>query len=153
MITREGYRSTGIIENSERYRRAFSNLKKYLLDYLNRHHECRDNELSFKDSTVLFDTLTSQDTDKGRIRRWRETMVKAALFQKGDSALSYDKDPWLKQAFINYDKEGFKKRKVVGALLAYSFATSTWYQYYLTVMWYKERFFAICKEQGLAIPR
>jgi len=30
----EGYRSTGIIENSERYRRAFSKLKEYLLDYL-----------------------------------------------------------------------------------------------------------------------
>jgi hypothetical protein len=25
--------------------------------------------------------------------------------------------------------------------------------YYLTVIWYKERFFAICKEQGLSIPR
>ncbi len=30
----EGYRSTGIIENTERYRRAFSKLKEYLLDYL-----------------------------------------------------------------------------------------------------------------------
>ena len=80
-------------------------------------------------------------------------MVKAGLFKEIDSALSDDKDLWLKQAFKNYQKEGFKKRKVVGALLADSFATSNWYQYYLTVMWYKERFFAVCKEQGLAIPR
>jgi hypothetical protein len=36
---REGYRSTGIIENTERYRRAFSKVKEYLLDYLNRHPE------------------------------------------------------------------------------------------------------------------
>ncbi len=72
-------------------------------------------------------------------------MVKAGLFQGGDSALSYDKDLWLKEAFRNYE--------VVGALLAHNFATSNWYQYYLTVKWYKERFFAICKEQGLAIPR
>jgi len=60
---------------------------------------------------------------------------------------------WLKEAFTNYEKEEFNKRKVVGALLADTFATSNWYQYYLTVMWYKERFFSVCKEQGLAIPR
>ncbi len=97
-------------------------------------------------------TLTSQDTDKGRIKRWIETMVKAGLFQKGDSTLSYDRDLWLKEAFKNYEKEEFNKRKVVGALLADNFATSNWYQYYLAVRWYKERFFAICKEQGVAIP-
>ncbi len=80
-------------------------------------------------------------------------MVKAGLFEKGDSALSYDKDLWLKEAFTNYEKEEFNKRKVVGALLADDFSTSNWYQYYLTVKWYKERFFAIWKEQGLAKPR
>ena len=78
-------------------------------------------------------------------------MVKAGLFQDGDSTLSYDKNLWLKKAFRNYEKEEFNKRKVVGAILADNFATSTWYQYYLTVIWYKERFFAICKEQGVAI--
>jgi len=46
MTTREGYRSTGIIENSDRYRRAFSRVKEYLSDYLNRHPEYRDKELS-----------------------------------------------------------------------------------------------------------
>ena len=143
----------GIIENRERYRRAFSKVKEYLLDCLNRHPEYRDKELSFKDFTVLFDTLTSQATDKGRIKRWVEALLNAGLFQEGDSALSYDKDLWLKEAFTSYEKEGFSKRKVVGALLADSFATSNWYNYYLTVMWYKEIFFAVCKEQGLAIPR
>ncbi len=143
---------TGIIENPERYRRAFSKLKEYLLDYLNRHPEYRDNELSFKDFSILFDTLTSKGTDKGRIKRWIETMVKTGFFQKRDSALSYDKDLWLKEAFTNYQKEEFNRRKVVGALLADNFATSNWYQYYLSVRWYKERFFAICKEQGLAMP-
>jgi hypothetical protein len=146
-------RSTGTIENSERYRRAFSKIKEYLSDYLNRHPEYRDNHLSFNDFMVLFDTLTNQDTDKGRIKRWIQTMVKAGLFQKGDLALAYDKDLWLKEAFTNYEKDEFNKRKVVRALLADNFPTSNWYQYYLAVMWYKERFFAICKEQGVAIPR
>jgi len=41
-------------------------------------------------------------------------MVKAGLFQDGDSALSYDKDLWLKEAFKNYQKEQFNRRKVVG---------------------------------------
>ncbi len=71
---------TGIIENSARYRRAFSKVKEYLLDYLNRHPQYLDNELSFKDFSILFDTLTSQDTDKGRIKRWIEAMVKAGFF-------------------------------------------------------------------------
>ncbi len=130
-----------------------SKLKEYLSDYLNRHPAYRDNELSFKGFSILFDTLTIRDTDKGRIRRWIETIVKAGLFQEGDSTLSYDKGLWLKEAFTNYDKEEFDKRRVVGALFADDFATSNWYQYYLTVIWYKQRFFAICKEQGLAIPR
>jgi len=82
----------------------------------------------------------------------KKNMVKAGLFQDGDSALSYDKDLWLKGAFRNYQKEEFNKRKVVGAILADNFATSNWYQYYLAVKWYKERFLAICKEHGLAIP-
>ena len=68
------------------------------------------------------------------------------------SALAYDKDLWLKKAFRNYEKGEFNKRKVVGALLADNFNACNWYQYYLAVMWYKERFFAICKEQGLPIP-
>jgi len=150
---REGYRSTGIIENSDRYRRAFSKVKEYLSDYLHKHPEYRDNELSFRDFGVLLNTLTSQDTDKGRIKRWRETMAKAGLFQGGESALSYDKDLWLKEAFKNYQKEEFNKRNVFRAHLADNFSPSNWYQYYLAVMWYKERYFAICEEQGLAIPR
>jgi len=89
---------------------------------------------------------------KGGLKKWIETMVKAGLFEEGDLALPYDKDLWLKQAFTNYDKEEFNKRKVVGAILADNFATSSWYHYYLAVMWYKERFFAVCKEKGLAIP-
>ncbi len=79
-------------------------------------------------------------------------MLKAGLFQRGDLALSYNKDLWLKEAFRNYEKEEFNKRKVAGALLADNSTTSNWYQYYLAVKWYKERFFAVCKEQGLAIP-
>jgi len=82
-----------------------------------------------RDFTALFATLTSQDTDKGRIKRWIETMVKAGLFEQGDSALSYDKDLWLEEAFTNYEKEQFNKRKAVGALLADDFATSNWYLY------------------------
>jgi len=146
-LTTEGYK------DPERYRREFSKLKEYLSDYLNRHPEYRDKELSFKDFSILFDTLTSQDTDKGRIKSWIETMLKAGLFGVGDLALPYDKDLWLKQAFTNNKKEEFNKRKVVGALLADNFDTSNWFQNYLAVMSYKERFFAICKEQGLSIPR
>jgi len=132
---------------------AFDQGDIYLFDYLNRHPDYRDNELSFSDFTGLFDTLTSQNTDKGRIKRWIETLLNAGLFQKGDSALSCDKDLWLKEAFTNYEKDEFNKRKVVRALLADNLATSNWYQYYLAVMWYKQRFFSVCKEQGLAIPR
>ena len=79
-------------------------------------------------------------------------MVEAGLFEEGHSALSYERDLWLKKTFRNYQKEEFNKRKAVGALLADNFNTSNWYQYYLAVRWYKERFFAICEEQGVAIP-
>ena len=74
-------------------------------------------------------------------------MVKAGLFKEGDSALSYDKDLWLKEAFKNYQKEQFNRRKVVGAILADNFATSNWYQYYLAVMWYKGSSFLSVKSK------
>ncbi len=45
-------------------------------------------------------------------------MVKTGLFEESDSALSYDKDLWLKEAFRNYEKEEFNKRKVLGAHLS-----------------------------------
>jgi hypothetical protein len=38
-------------------------------------------------------------------------MVKAGLFQAGDSALSYVKDLWLKEAFTNYEKMSSTKEK------------------------------------------
>ncbi len=150
--SREGYRSTGIIAAID-IGGHFQSLRNTFQITSTGTPEYRDKELSFKDFSMLFDTLTIQDTDKGRIRRWIETMVKAGFFKEGDSALSYDRDLWLKEAFKNYEKEEFNKRKVVGAILADDFSASNWYQYYLGVMWYKERFFAICKEQGLSIPR
>ncbi len=50
-------------------------------------------------------------------------------------------------------KRSSTKERCLGPILADNFAASNWYQYYLAVKWYKERFFTICKEQGLAIPR
>ena len=143
---------SGIIDNKERYKRAFKGILKYLTIYLMEHPSYQEKEADLDGLHALFETLLTKKMDNGRIKNWQKVLVARGLFDEGDkNALEYDRDRWLKEAFSNFDRRAFDQRKVAGAMLRDSFAESNWYSYYLAVKWYKQRVFRHCAQQGLDV--
>ena len=142
------------IDNRERYRKAFINIKKILDSYLEKHPEYLDPTLKFKNFDALTRTLILADHDQKRVYHWKRTMIDQNLFNRDDlSALIYENDTWLKEAFANYDPNVFNNLEVKNAQLADNFSKSNWYQFYLSVKWYKKRFFECCRKFNLYIPQ
>jgi hypothetical protein len=147
-------KSSGIIDNKERYARAFKGILKHLTLYLMEHPSYQEQEADFDDLPALFKALLTRKRDNGRIRNWQKVLVAQGLFDEGDKdALAYDRERRLKEAFENFDRKRFDQRKVTGAVLRHNFAESNWYRYYLAVKWYKERVFHHCEQQSLEICR
>ena len=146
------YKSSGKIENKKRFVRAFQKIRKNLDDYLKKHPQYRDENLSFKKFDILFDTLVAKGTDKARVKKWQETLVSQGLLIEADSELVYDENRWLKEAFKNFEEKKFGQRKVENVELTPGFSDSNWYKYYLAVKWYKKRFFHFCSQYQLDIP-
>lgn len=141
------------IDNPARYRRAFENIKKNLELFLERHPSHRDDNVKFNDFEKLYVAILKKAYGKNRIRRLRNLLVEYKLFAKSDkSVLNYDGGQWLKEAFRNFDKKTFSRRKVEPAVLHDDFIRSDWYAYYRGVKWYKQRFHHYCKQNGINIP-
>ncbi|MCD6304902.1 MAG: hypothetical protein J7M32_01285 [Deltaproteobacteria bacterium] len=147
-------KSSGIIDNRERYKRAFKATAKYLILYLRKHPACQEGEADLDSLQPLFEALLTRKRDKARIRKWRNVLVSQGLLDKRDQeGLTYDRDRWLREAFSNFDQKLFKQRKVSAVVLRPDFSESNWYRYYLAVKWYKERIFHHCAQHGLTICR
>jgi len=147
-------KTSGIIDNRERFKRAFEGISKYLTHYLRDHEQYRGKEADIDCLHGLFDALLIKKMDGGRIRNWQRVLLDQGLLGPDDNdALEYDKDRWLKEAFANFDRKKFDQRKVQGATLRPDFAKSNWYRYYRAVKWYKKRLFYHCEKQGLEICR
>ncbi len=147
-------KSSGVIENRARYRRAFMGMTRYLFIYLMKHPGYREREPDLNGLEVLFRALLPRKREGGRIRHWQNTVIAQGYFEKGDQeALVYDGERWLREAFLNFERRRFLERKVEGVRLREDFASSKWYRYYLAVRWYKERIFHYCAREGLMIPR
>lgn len=139
-------------DNKKRFKRAFENIRKHLDEYLSKHPEYKDDNISFTDFEILYKVLIKRGSDKKRIKNWKKLLLKTELLLKSDKAYKYDENLWLKQAFSNFNKKKFNDRKVTNAVLADNFNESNWYKFYKAVKWYKAMFFKYCKEEGLDIP-
>lgn len=141
------------IDNKERYKRAFTSVRKHLENYLRKHNQYLDSNQSFQNFDILMDTLVSEGKDKKREKNWRRLLVEQGLFTKDDlDLIIYKDDKWLKEAFSNFDRKIFNNRKVEGVRLADNFLNSNWYRFYLSVKWYKKKFFKYCTKYQLNIP-
>lgn len=142
-----------MVNNKDRYWRAFTDVKAYLENYLVKHQHYRDQNVFFQNFEILFDTLLQEGSDRAREKNWINLFIREGLFNKEDNDLMvYEEDKWLKDAFSNYDRDLFNNREVEGAQLANHFWHSNWYQFYLAVKWYKKRFFQSCEKHQLWIP-
>ena len=147
-----GLKSSGTIDNRDRFKRAFQGMSRHLTLYLREHEQYRGKETRLDCLQALFDALLIRKQDGGRIRNWRNVLVAQGLFSSDDhEALDYDPLGWLKQAFSDFDPKKYDQRTVNGAKLRPDFGQSNWYRYYRAVKWYKERFFDHCEKQGLMI--
>jgi len=142
------------IDNKERYKRAFNNIRKHLENYLISHEQYLDRELNFTNFDRLMETLALEDFDhQKRENNWITLLIEQGLFNKNDlDLITYDQNKWLKEAFSNFDQKVFDNRTVERVQLADDFLNSNWYRYYLSVKWYKERFFKYCTKYQLHIP-
>lgn len=141
------------IDNRERYQRAFQGIKKYLMNYLIKHNEFRDDSVKFANFELLTEALLMEGHRQRREKNWQRVLVEQGLLSKEDQdILKYNENKWLKEAFKNYDQKVFSQRHVEGAELAGDFANSCWYRFYKAVKWYKQKFFRYSDKYGLNIP-
>ncbi|OLN31509.1 DUF6765 family protein [Desulfosporosinus metallidurans] len=141
------------IDNKERFKRAFNNIRKHLEDYLALHNQYLDCYLGFENFDILMDTLLSEGEDKKREKNWIRLLIEQGLFNTDDlDLITYDDNKWLKEAFRNFDPKIFDDRQVDGVQLADNFSNSNWYGFYRAVKWYKKKFFQYCTKYELSIP-
>lgn len=142
------------IDNKDRFKRAFNSIRIHLENYLIKHTQYLDSSLRFGNFDILIDTLVSEGNEKKREERWKRLLIEQGLFNDNDwDLIVYEKDKWLKEAFINYDRTAFNDRDVAGEVqLADNFLYSNWYRFYLAVKWYKLKFFEYCAKYQLNIP-
>lgn len=139
--------------NPERFKRAFENIQQKLQLFLDKLPEHRDKNFQQINFDVLFEALLKGGYKWWRIRNWKNVMKENGLFDNSDNhILEYDVELWNRQAFTNYDKKKFNKRKVDPANIDGNFGNTNLYQYYRGVKWYKQRFHYYCKQNGLDIP-
>ena len=142
------------IDNKERFKRAFNSIRKHFENYLIKHDQYFDRNLKFNNFEILMDTLLAEDfRDNEREKNWKRLLIEQGLFNKDElDSIIYDDNKWLKEAFSNFDRKVFDNRTVEGVQLADNFLNSNWYRFYLSVKWYKEKFFKYCTKYQLNIP-
>ncbi len=149
----DGFFNTAEIDNKQRYKQAFDGVRKYLETYLKRHQQYFDCNLKFANFDLLLNTLLLEGKDRSREKNWQKVLISQGLFDKDDKdLLNYQEDKWLREAFRNFDRKVFNNRKVEGVILADNFLNSNWYRFYLSVKWYKKKFFELCSRHQLSIP-
>lgn len=142
-----------VVNNPERYQRAFEKIRAVLQHYLELYPHHRDESVNFDSFSTLYEALLLFSHDKGRITHWQNTLVKTGLFAPEDREYyTYTDDLWLKEAFINYDYHKFHNRRVENAITVENFKESSWYRFIQGVKWYKRKFFYYSKELGLYFP-
>jgi hypothetical protein len=143
-----------VINNQERFIRAFNRIRQHLENYLIKHSQYFDSNLRFGNFDILLDTLVSEIfKKKDREKNWIRLLIEQGLFDQNDlDLIIYDENKWLKEAFCNFDQKVFDNRIVQDVQLADNFEDSNWYRFYLSVKWYKQKFFEYCTNYQLNIP-
>ena len=149
-------KTSGIIDNRERYGNAFRSMASYMERFLELHPVHKDGTFGDGHSGDIlndfYSVLVKECHPREKIRLWRLFLIQKNLFAADDPALTYDPNLWLRQAFMDYSRRKYENRRVDNAVPCDSFSETDWYRYYLAVKWYKKRFFHTCSKYGLEIP-
>ncbi len=142
---------SGPISNRERYRRAFERIAVVLKDFL-KAHKVHGKFEQFALKEEFFSILGEKCSDRCKVKKWQKFISGNGWLKDDDPGLTYDKNKWIREAFADYSRKKYSDRVVYDSILSDSFTKSSWYSYYLAVMWYKDLFFKTAKSKGLDIP-
>jgi len=142
-----------VVDNVDRFKEAFSNIKTHLKDFLINNPEVQDKKIEEINYDDFYDILTARKISKKRIEDWRSFLVEQELVSEFDEEiLNYDENLWLKKAFNDYSEEKYCNRIVEEVRVVDDFLETDWYKYFEATQWYKRMFFSSAKEHGLKIP-
>ncbi len=142
-----------IVDNSNRFKEAFSNIKSHLTDFLANNSELQDDQVKEVNYNDFYEILIARKVREERIEDWREFLVEQELLSDlNEEMLNYDEDMWLKEAFADYNEEKFCDRIVEDVKIVDDFLKTDWYKYYQGTQWYKKMFFSSAEKHGLMIP-
>jgi len=139
-------------KNKERFNRAFINIKAYLERYLKNNPDYKGESSPEENYLEFFSILKIKASNEKKIKMWQNFMQRKNLYDNRDSALSYDKEQWLKEVFIDYTKKKYSRRIITDAQLIAEFENTSWFRFVKSVKWYKSVLHEVLKDNGLNIP-
>lgn len=149
----QNFKSSGEINNQERFKDCFIRIKEYLEDFLKRYPEHKDDQVNFTEFDSLYEILFSKGPLEEREKEWQRQLIALGLFDENSMDVLYDENRWMEEAFENYNEKKFSERKIEDVKLKNDFIKTRWYKYYLSVKWYKKIFFETCEKEGLLIQK
>ena len=140
------------INNQERFKRAFENIKKYLNKYIeeNSLNIEQVNENNFEE---LFQILISKASKTKKIALWKEYLIKNNYCNEDSQELEYDGHYWIKDTFRDFNKKKYQSRIVNDAKLTDNYKEKSWYKFVEGVKSYKIELVEVLKDNGLELPR
>jgi len=148
------------------YRKAFESITELLKQFLEEHPSHINNSGKGIQSPPehLYNILLTKKCKREREKVWIRTLLDMKPFNNENiRTIEYDDTKWLREAFINYRfnnnifteknilKPGKRARRIVEeAKLDKNFPKSNWYNYHLSVRWYKKLFHELCSKEDLA---
>jgi len=140
------------VDNKDRYKRAFQNIKIWMDKFLDKHPSHKDNDIHFEKFDELSEIITMFSYGKRRIGKLQRFMIDNELFEYADyKILEYDKNLWQSDAFLYFYDKHFDKRKVENVKVKDTFVKSNLYNFFIATKWYKKQFHHHCAQNDLHI--
>ncbi len=132
------FKSSGHISNSERYIKAFAEMRDILTQFIELNPDIVEEvpDISMND---FKEQLVKKVSRQESIQDWGIFLVKRGLMNETDK-IHYDPHDWLREAFRDYRKKKYSQIVVQGADPIEDFAHSDWYEYYKAAREYKEHY-------------
>lgn len=144
------------IDNVERYKRAFTNIKDKIDMYINKNPSYNDSLISLEQKEGLFVTflevLKQRESTPSKIKSWQNFLITNELLDSTDTdILTYNETLWFKDLIKNYNHEDkiCEARKVSNVELVDGYEECSWLKYVVGVKNYKTSLKDICSRNGV----
>jgi hypothetical protein len=148
----ENETSTIKINNRDRFKRAFVEIKNYLQIYI-KENNIQANPASKEVFDEFFEILATKSNDDEKIELWQKFILQNGFYDASDQAIEYDENAWLSECFEEFDEDTFHARVLKDVKFATCYKSSSWYQFIIGLKEYKDEIGQILKNCGLELPK